>query len=278
MNKLKILISGSDGFLGRHTTRHMQEKGHEVVGINKDIFEYGLPNEKFDVMFHFAAFVGGRKGIDNNFFRVAKNIELDRITFKWAEKHIGKLIYPSSCAAYPKSLQTQHGTPMREDMVNGDPYDIYGMTKQVSEFMLKSVNVRSHIIRPFSVYGPGQSIDYPLPAIIERAKRGECSVWGSGTQVRDWVHIDDALRVFDYLAHRDEPIVLNIGTGRPLTFKEVAQIIFKVIHGDYSLNLKTQTNEPEGAGYRYADTTLLNSLNLLPRISFEQGIRTMIND
>ena len=69
MNKLKILISGSDGFLGRHTTRHMQEKGHEVVGINKDIFEYGLPNEKFDVMFHFAAFVGGRKGIDNNFFR-----------------------------------------------------------------------------------------------------------------------------------------------------------------------------------------------------------------
>jgi nucleoside-diphosphate-sugar epimerase len=94
--------------------------------------------------------------------------------------------------------------------------------------------------------------------------------------VRDWVHIDDALRVFEHLVHREDPIVLNIGTGIPLTFKQVAQIIYKEIHGDYSLNLKTQTEQPEGAGYRYADITLLKSLGLEPEISFAEGIRTMI--
>tara|TARA_B100001094_G_scaffold331108_1_gene398388 strand:- start:201 stop:1034 length:834 start_codon:yes stop_codon:yes gene_type:complete len=275
-NKLKILVTGSEGFLGKHTFRHLTKQGHSVVGIHLDIFKNGLPTENFDVMFHFAAFVGGRKGIDGNLYRITKNIELDRIVVEWAETHVGKIIYPSSCAAYPKALQTQQGTPMREDMIGGEPFDMYGMSKLAVECMLKFAKVNSHIIRPFTIYGPGQSMDYPLPAIIERAKRGECSVWGSGTQVRDWVHIDDALRVFDYLMYREDPIVLNIGTGIPLTFKEVAQIIYKEVHGEYSLDLRTQSDQPEGAGYRYADITLLQSLGLEPKISFAEGIRTMM--
>lgn len=274
-NKLKILVTGSEGFLGTHTVRHLQEQGHTVTGIDQDIFVDGLPDDNFDVLFHFAAFVGGRKGIDNNLYQVARNMELDRLTFEWAETHVGKLIYPSSCAAYPKKLQTQAGTPMREDMAGGETFDIYGMTKLVAESMLRVAKIKSHIIRPFTIYGPGQSTDYPLPAIIQRAKQGECSVWGSGTQVRDWVHIDDALKVFDYLVHREEPIVLNIGTGIPLTFKQVAEIIYKEVNGT-TVPVQIQTNEPEGAGYRYADITLLKSLGLEPTMSFAQGVRSMI--
>lgn len=275
---MKILITGSKGFLGTHVMQHLLEKGHSVYGvdIDKDIFKYGLPDERFDVLIHLAAYVGGRKGIDNNLYRITKNIELDRQVIEWAETHADKIIYPSSCAAYPKSLQTQEGTPMREDMAGGDTFDMYGMSKLAAECMLKFAKVKSHIMRPFTIYGPGQSMDYPLPAIINRAKQGECSVWGSGTQVRDWVHINDALRVFDYLVQREEPIILNIGTGIPLTFKQVAQIIYKEVHGDYSLNLITQTNEPEGAGYRYADITLLKSLGLEPTIGLDEGIRTML--
>ena len=276
-NKRKILITGSAGFLGRHTYRYMQAQGHTVTGIDidKDISKYGLPDENFDVLFHFAAFVGGRKGIDNNLWSIAQNIEIDRLTFRWAESHVGKIIYPSSCAAYPKSLQTQQGTPMREDMAGGEAFDMYGMSKLASECMLKFAGVNSHVMRPFSIYGPGQSMDYPLPAIIQRIKAGECSVWGSGTQVRDWVHISDALRVFEYLIHREDPIVLNIGTGIPLTFKQVAEIIYQEIHGR-TVPVQTQTNEPEGAGYRYADITLLKRLGLEPKISFADGVRSMI--
>lgn len=274
-SKLKILVTGSKGFLGGHTIRYMQDQGHTVTGIDQDIFKDGLPNEKFDVLFHFAAFVGGRKGIDNNLYQVARNIELDRITFEWAETHVKKLIYPSSCAAYPKSLQTQHGTPMREEMAGGETFDIYGMTKLMAEAMLRFSDITCHIMRPFTIYGPGQSMDYPLPAIIQRAKQGECSVWGSGTQVRDWVHITDALKVFEYLMHRKDPIVLNIGTGIPYTFKQVAEIIYKEVNGTV-VPVQTQTTQPEGAGYRYADITLLKSLGLEPEISLAEGIRTMI--
>jgi|TARA_R110001592_G_scaffold39789_1_gene130849 UDP-glucose 4-epimerase len=275
---MKVLVTGSKGFLGTHTLKYLQAKGHSVTGIDmdNDIFAHGLPDEKFDVIIHFAAYVGGRKGIDNNLHLITKNIELDRQVVEWAETHADKIIYPSSCAAYPKSLQTQKGTPMREDMAGGETFDMYGMSKLATECMLKFAKIKSHIMRPFTIYGPGQSMDYPLPAIIDRAKRGECSVWGSGTQVRDWVHIDDALRVFEYLLHRDDPVVLNIGTGIPMTFKEVAQTIYKEIHGDYSLDLRTQTDQPEGAGYRYADISLLKTLGLEPRISFAEGVRSMI--
>jgi len=275
---MKILVTGSEGFLGTHTVSYLRDKGHSVTDIDmdRDIFKHGLPDQKFDVLIHFAAYVGGRKGIDNNLYRITKNIELDSQVIQWAETHVDKMIYPSSCAAYPKKLQTQQGTPMHEDMMGGETVDMYGMSKLATECMLKFAKVKSHIIRPFTIYGPGQSMDYPLPAIIQRAKQGECSVWGSGTQVRDWVHINDALRVFEYLVHREEPIVLNIGTGIPLTFKEVAQIIYKEIHGDYSLNLKTQTDQPEGAGYRYADISMLKSLGLEPKISFKEGVRSVI--
>ena len=273
---LKILVTGSDGFLGRNAVQHLQEQGHTITGIDQDqnILQ-GLPNKDFDVLFHFAAFVGGRKGIDNNLWGIAQNIEIDRLTFQWAEQHVGKIIYPSSCAAYPRYLQTQAGTPMREDMAGGDAFDMYGMSKLTSECMLKFARVKSHVIRPFSIYGPGQSMDYPLPAIIERVKQGECSVWGSGTQVRDWVHISDALRVFEYLIDREDPVVLNIGTGIPLTFKQVAETIYREIHGK-TVPVQTQTNEPEGAGYRYADITLLKNLGLEPTMSFAEGVRSMI--
>ena len=272
---MKILVTGADGFLGSNTVKHLRQQGYTVTAHVQDV-RNSLPYEKFDVLYHFAAFVGGRKGIDNNIWNIAENIEIDRCTFRWAERFCGKIIYPSSCAAYPAALQTQSGTPMKEDTPDGEPFDIYGMSKLAAECMLKNMSIPSHVMRPFTIYGPDQSLDYPLPSIIARARQGECSVWGSGTQIRDWVYIDDALKVFEYLLHREEPIKLNIGSGIPVNFIEVAETIYECIHG-VRVPVKTMTNEPEGAGYRYADTSLLESLDLLPKISLKEGIRRMVN-
>jgi len=153
---------------------------------------------------------------------------------------------------------------------------MYGMSKLAAECMLKQITIPSHVMRPFTIYGPGQSMDYPLPSIIARARQGDCSVWGSGTQIRDYVYIDDACRVFEYLMHREEPIKLNIGSGIPTNFIEIAEIIYEQIHG-VRVPVQTMTNEPEGAGYRYSDTTLQASLGLMPEIGLQEGIRRMID-
>ena len=278
-NKLKIIVTGSEGFLGKPTVTRLRSKGHLVAtrDMEWNIFENGLPDQKYDVLIHFAAYVGGCKSVEKNLLQIMKNIELDRQVLEWAETHVDRMIYTSDCAAYPKKLQMQPGTPFKEDMIGDEPFDVYGLTKLTTEKMLELSNLKCHIVRPFNIYGPDQNNDHPLPAIIERAKRAECSVWGSGDQVRDWVHVNDAVTIFEYLVDRQEPIVLNIGSGKPVTFKHLAQTVFKEVHGDYSFRIRTIDNQPEGASYRCADITLLRSLGLEPKISLEQGIKDMLD-
>ena len=88
---MKVLITGADGFLGSNTARYLKEKGHDVTAFTQDV-RRNLPYERFDCLYHFAAFVGGRKGIDNNKWLITENIEIDRITFKWADEFCKKII------------------------------------------------------------------------------------------------------------------------------------------------------------------------------------------
>jgi len=272
---MKVIVTGAGGFLGRNTVEYLHHKGHEVTAFTQDV-RRNLPYERFDCIFHFAAYVGGRKGIDNNKWLITENIELDRKTFQWAEEWCKKIIYPSSCAAYPLSLQATTDTPMHEEQFGSSKtFDLYGLAKIVAESMLKTIDIPVHVIRPFSIYGPGQDMDYPLPAIIQRARRGECSVWGSGTQTRDWVYIEDALKVFEYLLHKEDPVTVNIATGKAITFKEVAEIVYKTVHG-IKVPVKTQTDEPEGAGHRVGSTKRMESLGLHCNTTLEYGIRKMV--
>ena len=272
---MKIIVTGAGGFLGSHTVKYFRDKGHDVTAFTQDV-RRNLPYERFDCIFHFAAFVGGRKGIDNNRWLITENIEIDRITFKWAEEWCKKIIYPSSCAAYPTYLQEQPNTPMQEDQFgNSKTFDLYGLSKVAAEAMLKTLTIPAMVMRPFTIYGPGQDLDYPIPAIIQRAKQGECSVWGSGTQTRDWIYIDDALQVFEFLLYKKESITTNLATGKAITFKEIAEIVFTLIHG-VEIPVETQNDQPEGAGHRVGCTKRMESLGLYCNTSLEDGIRKMI--
>jgi len=272
---MKILITGADGFLGRHTVKYLRHKGHDVTAFTQDVRQH-LPYENFDCLYHFAAYVGGRKGIDTNKWLITQNIEIDRITFKWAEQWCKKIIYPSSCAAYPLYLQESPETYMYEEQFgNAKTFDLYGLSKVVAESMLKTLDIPVHVVRPFSVYGEGQSIDYPLPDIIARARKGECSVWGSGTQTRDWVYISDALKVFEHLLHKTDSITVNIATGKAITFKKLAETVYKLVHG-ITIPVETQTDQPEGAGHRLGSVERLNSLGLSCDTPISYGIRRML--
>lgn len=273
---MKVIITGAGGFLGSHTVKHLQQKGHEVTAFTQDVRQ-NLPAEKFDCLYHFAAYVGGRKGIDNNKWRILENIEIDRITFQWAEQWCNKIIYPSSCAGYPLSLQQVPENHMHEEQFgHAQTFDVYGLTKIVAENMLKELDIPAHAMRLFSVYGPGQTIDYPLPSIINRAKQGQCSVWGSGKQTRDWVYIDDALEVFEHLLYRDDPLTVNVATGKATTFVQLAETVFNVLHGK-TVSVQTHADQPEGASHRLGSTQRLESIGLSCSTSIETGIRKMLN-
>ena len=150
----KIIVTGAGGFLGKNTVKYLRDKGHDVTSFTQDV-KRNLPYESFDCLYHFAAYVGGRKGIDNNKWLVTENIEIDRITFRWAEEWCKKIIYPSSCAAYPMYLQEMPNTPMHEEQFGSSKtFDLYGLAKLVAESMLKTLDIPVHIMRPFQHIRP----------------------------------------------------------------------------------------------------------------------------
>jgi nucleoside-diphosphate-sugar epimerase len=235
----------------------------------------------YDLVVHAAAHVGGRSDIDNRAaYLGAYNAQLDGAFFEWVlrtkPRHV---VYLSSSAVYPVTLQGEDGVPLVETMA--DPMDprlpdqTYGWTKLVGERWAAEVNAlgstRVHIVRPFSGYGCGQSVDYPFIAFAERARSREdpFKVWGSGLQVRDWIHIDDVVAGIMAVVEADVIEPVNLGTGRGLTMIEVAELVTEA--AGYDPDLAFDPDMHPGVLHRVADTTRMRAY-YTPTIDVESGI------
>jgi nucleoside-diphosphate-sugar epimerase len=299
---MKVLITGSAGFLGRHFAAHHVRQHDTVVGVD-DLSNATAPDEPeyafyeqdagawfeqhhdvfFDVAYHFAAPVGGRVKIEGDPFYNAESFRLDSQFFRWAIQNTRLAVYPSSSAVYPISMQGEHGAALYEAAVHpghpqwAQPDEMYGFTKFAGEFMAwKAAGYGLHTlcIRPFSGYGEGQSFEYPVPSILRRALRGDdpLHVWGPGNQTRDFVHVSDLVGatharvragVIGYQS-------MNIGSGVPTTFVEVARLAAQLM--GYQPTITADPDRPMGVWTRYADPTTMRA-HYQPKVSLKEGLR-----
>jgi len=300
MNNYRVLVTGSSGFLGAATYTNYLRMGYDVIGIDilpsnttdicDDVMNIDSHNLKdVDVVFHFAANVGGRMAIEHNFMPLVKNIEIDRVLFTWANKHAGRIVYPSSSAVYPIDQQTAtNAIGLKEDMIDfstntiGVSDHIYGWCKLTAERMLWELHhtsdMKISIVRPFSGYGYGQSMDYPVPNLLNivTTDPANITVWGTGLQSRDFVHITDIMRVFDWLLmDTSDYRVINIGSGITTNFIELLNIMHQELYGRDCDNIIRLLDKPVGVSNRFADTTLQKQLGILPTVSLSDGIKRM---
>jgi nucleoside-diphosphate-sugar epimerase len=299
-NNKKILISGSSGFLGSHCVEYFQTQGYNVTGVDvvaskttsviADIRDYvNVADANFDLILHFAAEVKGRSNIETNYLNMIENIEIDRQVFKWAITHCNHIIYPSSCAVYPVQHQVSTNYPLKENMIDfnnnviGVSDHLYGWSKLTAERMLwqihKETDLKIHILRPFSGYGPGQSTDYPMANLVNMIKTfpDKLEVWGDGTQTRDWVHVNDILNTINWCLVNDMKYhTMNIGTGVATSFIDLIHQIYKIIFNHDCPEIKKLINKPSGMMHRVADVSLQKQFNILPSVSLADGIKTII--
>lgn len=104
--QVKALVTGSDGFIGRHMRNALEAAGCKVTGVDvrsgRDARDYFRSSTRYDVVVHAAAVVGGRKVIDRDPLEQAVNLELDAAMFRWARRtRPGRIVYLSSSAVYP---------------------------------------------------------------------------------------------------------------------------------------------------------------------------------
>lgn len=281
---MKILITGDEGFVGTNFKKHLDSKNNQITGVDlkngRDVRDFFAKDDtKFDVVIHLAAIVGGRATIEGNPLAVASDLAIDADLFQWALRtRPGHLVYFSSSAAYPIFLQrAEYKQKLKEWDINLDhirtPDLTYGWAKLSGEKLASYASAEGlniTILRPFSGYGTDQSLDYPFPSFIKRGREKEApfNVWGKGTQVRDFIHIEDIVRAtFEAITNKVE--VSNLCSGRATSFIELAELV--MMQAGYLAEIKTNPTAPVGVAYRVGDTRKMLSF-YEPRISLEEGI------
>jgi nucleoside-diphosphate-sugar epimerase len=283
----KILITGHRGFVGRHFMKFYEnDQDTFITGIDLtdglDVRHFCKHNrEKYDLVVHLAAIVGGRTTIEGSPLAVATDLSIDAEVFNWAlttkPEHF---VYFSSSAAYPTKLQTADvNIQLKEDMIDlsniSNPDLTYGWAKLTGEYLaqfLENSGVKVHIFRPFSGYGTDQSLQYPFPMYIERAKKRDdpFEIWGDGTQTRDFIHIKDIVKAVHSAIKQDVKGPTNLGWGIGTSFNELAALVASEV--GYSPEFHHIVDAPIGVINRVANPEKLFSF-YKPQITLEEGIR-----
>ena len=291
---LKCLVIGAAGFVGRHLVPQLHARGYIVTELDPKshdlmsrrkfekwaLLQYDYPSatqDTFDLVVHLGANI---KNIDARMHQGISAFEdllLDYEVCKWVELTKPKcFIAMSSCAVdYPE-----------------DPYCIVKRTLEAMCLMLHKQSINVKILRPFSGYGYDQTLQYPFPSILKRAVelQDPLTVWG-GTQVRDWLHIEDLVEGILYSIDNfpsGQPVELGLCKG--INFIGLAALIASAVnksiadnaeantlYEDYSPVIKGDLSKASSSNYRVAgsnsDVPIGQHFGWVPKISLEEGIR-----
>lgn len=212
---------------------------------------------RFDLVVHAAAAAPHRLAIDTQPMHMAYNLRLDAAMFDWAVRTCQeRILYLSSCAVL-------------------DGPDDYGWTKLTGERLAaaaRRAGIPVTVVRPYSGYGEDQGTDWPFGAFVDRARRrlDPFAIWGDGTQVRDWVHIDDivngALAVAE--SGTEDPVSLCTGVGTSM--QALAEMVCE--YADHQPQFLRLADKPAGVAYRVGDPAALRRY-YTPQVSIEDGVR-----
>ncbi len=296
-------VTGAKGFIGCHLSLRLANQGTVVGGVGhglwdvKDAAVWGvsqwingaveLSNLDLlasyigtpDVIYHLAggSSVGPSIAAPKEDFSRTVNSTMEVLEWMRRKAPQASLLLSSSAAVYGAG----HTQAISESSPVS-PYSPYGYHKYLAEQLLesyaKSYGLRTSIVRLFSVYGTRLRKQL-LWDLCQRFK--ECptkiSLGGFGSELRDWLHVTDAVNHMVFLgqAANEDCLVVNAGTGYGVTVKEVATIV----RDCWELDTKIEFSGQSRAGdpqYLVADTQYSNSLGLNTEVQLADGIREYV--
>lgn len=298
----KIYIAGHRGMVGSAIHRKLKAEGFsnfvfrtsaELDLRNQQAVNDFFAAEKPDYVFLAAAKVGGIQA--NNVYRadfIYENlmIECNVIHAAYANK-TEKLMFLGSSCIYPK-LAPQ---PLKEDYLltglleqTNEPYAIAKIAGiKLCDSYRKQYGCNFISVMPTNLYGPNDNYDleksHVLPALIRKfheakvAGKSEVEIWGSGTPLREFLHVDDLADACYYLMQNyNEEGLVNIGTGSDLSIKDLALLVKKIV--GFNGELKFNASKPDGTPRKLMDVSKLHSFGWKHKIDLEQGITMVYSD
>lgn len=303
----KVLVTGGTGFVGRHLVAELlkqgakvriplhhrplviQDENIETIQADLNRREDCLETVKgVDYVFHAAGAVAAAAVTAGNPM-AAMNANLiltaQMLEAAWSEG-IDRFLLFSSSTGYPAA-----DYPVKEDEFWSGPthpaYFGYGWMRRylerLGEFVASKSNINVAIVRPTAVYGPHDNFDpvtsHVIPALIRRAaeKQNPFVVWGTGEEIRDFLHIEDLARgCLLMLEKKADCDPVNIGYGKAIKIKEIVKTILDAV-GHNDAELVFDSSKPIAIPVRMVDTQKAKRLlGFEPEISLEEGLYDMV--
>jgi GDP-L-fucose synthase len=298
----KIYIAGHTGLVGSAITRQLKNekysnlvyRTHKELELidQKKVVEF-FESEKPEYVFLAAAKVGGI--LSNNTYPaqfIYSNLQIQTsIIHACYEFKVKKLLLLGSSCIYPKFAPQ----PISEDsLLSGklEPTNqAYAIAKIAGIIMCQSYNQEYNTnfisVMPTNLYGPNDHYDlynsHVLPALIRKiheAKESESEyveIWGTGRVKREFLYIDDLAKACVFLMNNyNDNEIVNIGTGKDISIKELASTIKKVI--GYEGAFRFDTSKPDGTPRKLLNVNKINNLGWKAKTELRTGIELTYKD
>ncbi len=298
----KIFIAGHRGLVGSSILKKFKDDGFTNI-VTKTSKQLDLRNqsdvnqffkkEKLDYVILCAAKVGGI--LANNIYRaefIYDNLMIQTNVINASHIfNIKKLVFLGTSCIYPK-LSKQ---PIKEEYLLHGPVEEtnrpYALAKIAGIEMCTSYRRQygSNFISlmPTNIYGPNDNFDlqnsHVFPALIRKFCEAKINnsdhitLWGSGNPRREFLHCDDLASACLFLfKNYDDEEIINVGWGKDISIKELAEIISKIV--DYRGKILYDTSKPDGTFQKVLDCSKIYNLGWKPKISLEEGVKRTIKD
>jgi len=312
---MRVLVTGGNGFVGKHVVAALSADGHDVIVPSREDFDlivkrgpgysiathhkkvndhvsflcWYLLDREIDAIVHLAATCGGI-GVnkDNPGKFMYENLQMGLNLFEAARlANIKKIVNLSTVCSYPKHTPV----PFREsDLWNGYPEETnapYGIAKKaimelgIAYHKQYGLNVTNLV--PVNMAGEYDHFDlyssHVLPALIRKFEEAKDVVilWGTGSASREFLYAGDCARAIAIALEKDTgPDPINLGTGEEVTIKELAEIVKQV--GGYTAAIRWDNTKPDGQPRRCLDVSRANKvLRWQAKTGVEETVRKTIN-
>lgn len=238
------LISGINGFLGRHLSDTLLRKGHKVAGIPRDLFidtnalTHYLIEARPDYIFHTGAY-GHHYNHGDIDQMLATNVFNTYLLLKFSRQlPLKKFVYVGTSSEYGLKTRAMSET----DPLN--PQGPYATTKACASLLTQMYD-NTVVVRPFSLFGEGEAEWRFMPSVIKALKNGE-HISISPFPKHDWIYVEDAAEAIVKVAESSLTGAVNIGMGKQYSNLEIIRMYEKIA--------RKKLNFSETSGLRVYDT------------------------
>lgn len=298
----KLFITGHRGMVGSALVRKAGQLGiHETITAGRDVVDLTnqaevfafLGREKPDTVIIAAAKVGGIHAnstypadfIYENIAIAANLVEGSR------RAGVERVLFLGSSCIYPKHAPQ----PMPESCLLTSPLETtneaYAVAKiaglKLCQHYRAQHGLLYHSAMPTNLYGPGDNYhpenSHVIPALIRRFHEAQAAgapsvtIWGTGTPLREFLHVDDlADACFHLLRLDDPPDWVNVGVGEDISILDLAKLIARTV--GFEGAILTDPAKPDGTPRKLLDTSLIRSTGWTPSIEFRDGLSAAYAD